>query len=66
MGVSICLSHAVKIQRSRPRAEWREAIEEIPQECRAECREYLRNIYRLARDAQARSQTKASPTEPMG
>ena len=42
--VSSCLHHALKIQRDVPLKDWPAAIERIPDDCREECRHYLRPI----------------------
>jgi len=39
-----CLGYAVEIERRRPLREWKQAIEEVPAECRAECEKYLRGM----------------------
>jgi hypothetical protein len=49
--ISVCLHHAIAIQRSKPAKQWGEEIKKIPVECREECAEYLRGIYRRAAHA---------------
>ena len=39
-----CLGYAVEIERRRPLREWKQAIEEVPVECRPECEKYLRGM----------------------
>ena len=42
--ISMCLRHAVEIERRRAPKDWTEALKGVPEECRDECRNYLRGI----------------------
>lgn len=39
-----CLGYALEIERRRPLREWKQAIEEVPAECRPACEKYLRGM----------------------
>lgn len=44
MSASVCLQFAVEIERRREPKDWPEALKGVPDECRDECRDYLRGI----------------------
>jgi hypothetical protein len=39
-----CLSYAIEIERTRAPKDWPTALKAVPEQCRAECEEYLRGI----------------------
>lgn len=42
--ISTCLHHAVEIEMRKQPKDWPAALEQVPVECREECREYLKGI----------------------
>lgn len=40
-----CLFYAVQIERTFEIVQWKSELENVPEECRSECREYLLGIH---------------------
>lgn len=51
--ISLCLHHAVDIQRRKAPRDWPQALLSVPEKCRAECEQYLRDIAARLRTVRA-------------